>query len=102
MGRRVRYTNGPAENSAGYGSRTSSTSLTILENILDDNGEGTKRVEAMLGPARPVKTGHLSIQVYKPKNFIIAMGITAGINLNVGDELHSSSLQQQTAAPLDG
>ncbi|KAK6757643.1 hypothetical protein RB195_015450 [Necator americanus] len=54
-------TDGPAESSAGYGSRTSPTSLTKLENILDDNGEGTKRVEEMLGPARPVKTGHLSI-----------------------------------------
>ncbi|KAK6733681.1 hypothetical protein RB195_017437 [Necator americanus] len=51
----------PAESSAGYGSRTSSTSLAKLENILDDNGEGTKRVEEMLGLARPVKTGHLSI-----------------------------------------
>ncbi|KAK6760946.1 hypothetical protein RB195_022136 [Necator americanus] len=50
---------------AGYGSRTSSTSLTKLENILDDNGERTKRVEEMLGPARPVKTGHLSILVSK-------------------------------------
>ncbi|KAK6762579.1 hypothetical protein RB195_023343 [Necator americanus] len=39
---------------------TSSTSLTKLENILDDNGDGKKRVEEMLGPARPVKTGHLS------------------------------------------
>ncbi|KAK6726439.1 hypothetical protein RB195_004637 [Necator americanus] len=46
---------------AGYGSRISSTSLTKLENILNDNGEGTKRVEEMLMPARPVKTGHLSI-----------------------------------------
>ncbi|KAK6737274.1 hypothetical protein RB195_019770 [Necator americanus] len=46
---------------AGYGSRISSTSLTKLENILDDNREGTKRVEEMLGPAGPVKTGHLSI-----------------------------------------
>ncbi|KAK6739144.1 hypothetical protein RB195_020920 [Necator americanus] len=48
---------------AGYGSRTSSTSLTKLENILDDNGEGTKRVEEMLGPTRPEgdlihKVGH--------------------------------------------
>ncbi|KAK6755765.1 hypothetical protein RB195_014262 [Necator americanus] len=43
---------------------TSSASLTKLENILDDNGEGTKRVEEMLGPARPVKTGHL-----KPTDF---------------------------------
>ncbi|KAK6762258.1 hypothetical protein RB195_023102 [Necator americanus] len=33
----------------------------VMENILDDNGEGTKRVEEMLGPARPVKTGHLNI-----------------------------------------
>ncbi|KAK6757901.1 hypothetical protein RB195_015616 [Necator americanus] len=43
----------PAESSAGYGSRTSSTSLTKLENIwtnMDDNGEGTKRVEEMWGP----------------------------------------------------
>ncbi|KAK6746493.1 hypothetical protein RB195_000016 [Necator americanus] len=32
---------------------TSSTSLKKLENILDDNGEGTKRVEEMLRPARP-------------------------------------------------
>ncbi|KAK6764350.1 hypothetical protein RB195_024613 [Necator americanus] len=46
----------PAESS-----RTSSTSLTKLENILDENGEGTKRVEELLGPARPVKTGHLSM-----------------------------------------
>ncbi|KAK6742178.1 hypothetical protein RB195_009818 [Necator americanus] len=38
---------GPPESSAEYGSRTSSTSLTKLENILDDNGEGTKRVEEM-------------------------------------------------------
>ncbi|KAK6765654.1 hypothetical protein RB195_025521 [Necator americanus] len=38
----VRYTDGPAESSIGYGSRTSSTSLTRLENILDENGEGTK------------------------------------------------------------
>ncbi|KAK6749121.1 hypothetical protein RB195_001617 [Necator americanus] len=30
-----------------------------LENILDDNGEGTERVEEMLGLARPAKTGHL-------------------------------------------
>ncbi|KAK6750495.1 hypothetical protein RB195_002458 [Necator americanus] len=36
--------------SAGIGSRTSSTSLMKLENILDDNGEGTKRMEEMLGP----------------------------------------------------
>ncbi|KAK6763901.1 hypothetical protein RB195_024293 [Necator americanus] len=43
----------PTRSSAGYGSRTSSTSLTKLENILDDNGEGTKRVEEM--------PGHLSI-----------------------------------------
>ncbi|KAK6742177.1 hypothetical protein RB195_009818 [Necator americanus] len=43
---------GPPESSAEYGSRTSSTSLTKLENILDDNGEGTKRVEEMLGPAQ--------------------------------------------------
>ncbi|KAK6761864.1 hypothetical protein RB195_022814 [Necator americanus] len=28
---------------------------------LDDNGEGTKRVEEMLGPTRPLKKGHLSI-----------------------------------------
>ncbi|KAK6764220.1 hypothetical protein RB195_024509 [Necator americanus] len=55
------WSGGPAESSAGYGSRTSSTSLTKLENILDDNGEKAKRVEEMLGPARPVKTGHLSI-----------------------------------------
>ncbi|KAK6765084.1 hypothetical protein RB195_025136 [Necator americanus] len=48
----VCYTGGPAESSAGYGSRTSSPSLTKLENILDDNDEGTKRVEEMLGPAR--------------------------------------------------
>ncbi|KAK6762158.1 hypothetical protein RB195_023030 [Necator americanus] len=54
-------TDGPAESSARYSSRTSSTSLTKLENILDDNGEGTKRVVEMLGPARPVKTDHLSI-----------------------------------------
>ncbi|KAK6753722.1 hypothetical protein RB195_012982 [Necator americanus] len=47
--RDVRCTEGPAESSVGYGSRTSSTSLTKLENILDDNGEGTKRVEEMLG-----------------------------------------------------
>ncbi|KAK6728979.1 hypothetical protein RB195_006186 [Necator americanus] len=60
MERRVRCTDGPAESSARYGSRTSSASLTKLENILDDNGEGTKRVEEMLGPARRVKTGHLS------------------------------------------
>ncbi|KAK6728444.1 hypothetical protein RB195_005838 [Necator americanus] len=32
---------------------------TKLENILDDNGEGMKRVEEMLETARPVKTGHL-------------------------------------------
>ncbi|KAK6736858.1 hypothetical protein RB195_019511 [Necator americanus] len=57
----VRYTDGPAESSAGYGSRTTSTSLTKLGNILDDNGEGTKRVEGMMGLERPVKTGHLSI-----------------------------------------
>ncbi|KAK6749122.1 hypothetical protein RB195_001617 [Necator americanus] len=31
-----------------------------LENILDDNGEGTERVEEMLGLARPAKTGHLN------------------------------------------
>ncbi|KAK6732235.1 hypothetical protein RB195_016553 [Necator americanus] len=37
------------------------SSLTKLENILDDYGEGTERVEEMLEPARPVKTGHLSI-----------------------------------------
>ncbi|KAK6755006.1 hypothetical protein RB195_013774 [Necator americanus] len=49
---------GPAKSSAGYGSRTSSTSLTKLENTLDDNSEGTKRVEEVL---RPVKAGHLSI-----------------------------------------
>ncbi|KAK6765398.1 hypothetical protein RB195_025356 [Necator americanus] len=36
---RVRYTDGPPESSAGHCSRTSSTSLTKLENILDDNGE---------------------------------------------------------------
>ncbi|KAK6763215.1 hypothetical protein RB195_023795 [Necator americanus] len=60
-GRRVRYTDGPAESSAGYGSRTSLTSLTKLENVLDDNGEGTKRVKEMLGPARPAKTDHLGI-----------------------------------------
>ncbi|KAK6752205.1 hypothetical protein RB195_003556 [Necator americanus] len=54
-------TDGPAESSAGYGPRISSTSLTKLENIMDDNGEGTKRAEEILGPARPVKTGHLSI-----------------------------------------
>ncbi|KAK6753361.1 hypothetical protein RB195_012761 [Necator americanus] len=40
--------------------RTSSTSLTKLEKILDDNGEGTKRVEEMLGSACPVKKGHPS------------------------------------------
>ncbi|KAK6745600.1 hypothetical protein RB195_011991 [Necator americanus] len=45
----------------GHGSRTPSMSLTKIENILDDNGEGTKRVEEMLGLPRPVKTGHLSI-----------------------------------------
>ncbi|KAK6740203.1 hypothetical protein RB195_008585 [Necator americanus] len=55
-----RRIDGPAESSAGYVPKTSSTSLTKLENILDDNGEGTKRVEEMLGPTRPVKTGHLS------------------------------------------
>ncbi|KAK6757419.1 hypothetical protein RB195_015317 [Necator americanus] len=38
-----------------------SRQLTKLENILYDNGEETKRVEEMLGPARPVKTGHLGI-----------------------------------------
>ncbi|KAK6754360.1 hypothetical protein RB195_013390 [Necator americanus] len=38
---------------------TSSTSPTKLENILDDNGEGTKRMEKMLVPARPVKANHL-------------------------------------------
>ncbi|KAK6748967.1 hypothetical protein RB195_001527 [Necator americanus] len=37
--RRVRYTDGSAESLAGYGSRTSSTSLTKLEDILDDNDE---------------------------------------------------------------
>ncbi|KAK6743969.1 hypothetical protein RB195_010959 [Necator americanus] len=58
---RVRYTDGPAESSAGYDSRSSPTSLTKLENILYDNGEGTKRVEKMLRPARLVKMDHLSI-----------------------------------------
>ncbi|KAK6726493.1 hypothetical protein RB195_004677 [Necator americanus] len=42
---------------------TSSTSLMELENILDDNSEGRKRVEDVLGPTCSVKTGHLSIQV---------------------------------------
>ncbi|KAK6741682.1 hypothetical protein RB195_009510 [Necator americanus] len=60
MGCRVRYTDGSAESSAGYGSRASSMSLTKLENILNDDDEGTKRAEEMLGPARPVKTGHLN------------------------------------------
>ncbi|KAK6729402.1 hypothetical protein RB195_006448 [Necator americanus] len=41
------------------GSRTSSTSLTKLEKILDDNGDGTKQVEKMPGPACKMKTGHL-------------------------------------------
>ncbi|KAK6726494.1 hypothetical protein RB195_004677 [Necator americanus] len=41
---------------------TSSTSLMELENILDDNSEGRKRVEDVLGPTCSVKTGHLSIQ----------------------------------------
>ncbi|KAK6761441.1 hypothetical protein RB195_022491 [Necator americanus] len=49
-----------AESSAGYGSRTSSTSLTKLEN-LDDNGKGTIRVKEMLGLVRPVKADYLSI-----------------------------------------
>ncbi|KAK6733510.1 hypothetical protein RB195_017330 [Necator americanus] len=47
--------------SAGYRSSTSSTSLTKLENILDDNCEGTKQVEEMLGPVRPVKTDYPSM-----------------------------------------
>ncbi|KAK6743510.1 hypothetical protein RB195_010650 [Necator americanus] len=38
----------------------SSPSLTKFEDILDDNGEGMKRVEEMLGLAHPVNTGHLS------------------------------------------
>ncbi|KAK6742833.1 hypothetical protein RB195_010227 [Necator americanus] len=38
---RVRHTDGKAESSAEYGSGTSSASFTKLENILDDNGEGT-------------------------------------------------------------
>ncbi|KAK6742856.1 hypothetical protein RB195_010239 [Necator americanus] len=41
--------------------RTSSTSLTKVESILNNNGEGKKRVEELLGPSRPVKTGHLKV-----------------------------------------
>ncbi|KAK6767010.1 hypothetical protein RB195_026339 [Necator americanus] len=64
----VRCADGPAESSAGYSSRTSSSSLTKHENILHGNGEGMKRVEEMLGPALPVKTCHPSIQVL-PQHF---------------------------------
>ncbi|KAK6744831.1 hypothetical protein RB195_011506 [Necator americanus] len=43
------------------GTRTSSChEMEIITNILDGNGEGTKRVEEMLRIPRPVKTGHLS------------------------------------------
>ncbi|KAK6733770.1 hypothetical protein RB195_017496 [Necator americanus] len=47
MGRRARYTDVPAESSVGYSSQTSSTSLTKLGNIFDDNSKGAKRVEEM-------------------------------------------------------
>ncbi|KAK6736310.1 hypothetical protein RB195_019159 [Necator americanus] len=57
--REICLLDGPAESSAGCGSWTSSTSLTKVESILDDNGERTIRVEEMLVPARAVKTGHL-------------------------------------------
>ncbi|KAK6749315.1 hypothetical protein RB195_001739 [Necator americanus] len=60
MGWRVRYADGPAESSTGYGSRTLSTSLTNLENFLHSNGEGNKKlVEKMLRPSRLARTGHL-------------------------------------------
>ncbi|EYC34354.1 hypothetical protein Y032_0001g375 [Ancylostoma ceylanicum] len=58
MGRCFRCTDGPAERSAGNESKFSTASSTML---LDDNGERKNRMEAMLGPARQVKTGHLSI-----------------------------------------
>ncbi|KAK6733517.1 hypothetical protein RB195_017334 [Necator americanus] len=57
--------------SAGYRSSTSSTSLTKLENILDDNCEGTKQVEEMLGPVRPVKTDHPSMALGQVNVFVV-------------------------------
>ncbi|KAK6734583.1 hypothetical protein RB195_018024 [Necator americanus] len=49
-----------SESSAGYDSRTSSTSFAKLEHILDDNGKGTRRVEMMPGTAHPLKAGQIS------------------------------------------
>ncbi|KAK6760805.1 hypothetical protein RB195_022029 [Necator americanus] len=43
-----------------------------LENILDDNDEGTKQMEEVLGPALPVKTGHL----YHKITFSISILVT--------------------------
>ncbi|KAK6732792.1 hypothetical protein RB195_016891 [Necator americanus] len=53
----IKRMNGPAERSAGYGLKTSATSLRNkkLENTSDDNSEGIKQVEKTLGPAHPVK-----------------------------------------------
>ena len=66
MGGRVRGKDGPAEKSAGYGSgirnwNSRTDPITNFTNILDDVSERTKRMEEMLGPARFVRTGHLSI-----------------------------------------
>ncbi|EYC16169.1 hypothetical protein Y032_0034g2837 [Ancylostoma ceylanicum] len=58
MGRCFRCMDGSAERSAGNESEFSTVSSTMH---LDDNGERKNRMEAMLGPARQVKTGHLSI-----------------------------------------
>ena len=58
MGRRICHIDGPAECSAGNESNFSSASATML---LDDDGERKNRMDAMLGLAQQVKTGHLSI-----------------------------------------
>ncbi|KAK6763096.1 hypothetical protein RB195_023706 [Necator americanus] len=51
---------GPAESSAGYGSRTSSTLCMKLRNIFDEDCE--EPLEMMLGPTRPMKMAHLHFQ----------------------------------------
>ncbi|EYC20535.1 hypothetical protein Y032_0021g264 [Ancylostoma ceylanicum] len=58
MGRCFRSTDGSAERSAGNESKFSTASSTML---IDDIGERKNRMGAMLGPARQVKTAHLSI-----------------------------------------
>ncbi|KAK6733980.1 hypothetical protein RB195_017634 [Necator americanus] len=85
----------------GDANGTSSTSLTTLENILDDNSEGTKRVEEMLEPARSVKMGHLNrliCIVLVSMTFLLATAVFF-ITKHIVTSSHSRSIEDKIDQP---